>query len=129
MHQRAGRRPGEEVADHDDAVLGHEHVAQFERFRAAAEEAQHLPVIDDLDFGERHQQIGDRPRVAHLAQKGADDRPLRMVAAARKGVMPAEPPAAGDAPGGGARRQRGRGDGLGVVAPHVDLRLLRDTAR
>ena len=93
MHQRARRGAGEEVADHDGAVLGDEHVAQDQRLAAGAEEAEHLPVVDDLDFGKRHQQIGDPSRIALRPKKGADDRPLRKVAAARKRVMPAEPPA------------------------------------
>jgi hypothetical protein len=64
-----------------------------------------LPVIDDLDLGERHQQIGDRARVTLFAEKGADNRPLRIVAAARERVVPAQPPAAQHTPRGLARRQ------------------------
>jgi hypothetical protein len=92
---------------------------------AGAGEPQDLPIIDDLNLGERHQQVGDVPRIAELAEKGAEDRPLRIIAAARKGIAPGEAPSAGDGLGGGARRQRGRGDGVRVFAPHVDLRRFR----
>jgi hypothetical protein len=37
MDQGAGRGAGEEIADHDRAVLGHEDVAQDQRFAAGAE--------------------------------------------------------------------------------------------
>jgi hypothetical protein len=37
-------------------VLGDEHVAQDQRLAAGAEEAEHLPVVDDLDLRERHRQ-------------------------------------------------------------------------
>jgi hypothetical protein len=94
MHQRAGRRAGKEIADHHAAMLGNKYVMQDQGFAAGAEEAEHLPVVSDLDLGERHQQISDRARVALLAEEGADDRPLRIAAAARERVMPAEPPPA-----------------------------------
>jgi len=38
--------------------------------------------------------------------------------------VPAQPPAAGHPPRRLARRQRGRGDGFGILAPDIDLRLL-----
>jgi hypothetical protein len=94
MDQRPRRSAGEEVADHDRTVLGNEHVARHQRLAAGAQEAEHLPIVDDLDLRERHQQISDRARVALLAEEGADDRPLRIAAAARERVMPAEPPPA-----------------------------------
>jgi hypothetical protein len=105
-------------------MLGNKHVVQHQGLAAGAEQAQHLPVVDDLDLGERHQEIRDVPGIALLAEKGADDRPLRIVAAARERITPAQPPAARHMPGRLARRQRGRGDGLGVLAPDIDLRLL-----
>src|SRR5207253_3039037 len=73
--------------------------------------------------GSRHEQISDRARVADRAEKDAEDRPLRMVAASRKAVMPAEPPAARDGRRGGAGGERGRSDRVRIVAPHIDLRL------
>src|SRR5208282_4424177 len=74
---------------------------------AGAAEAEHLPVVDDLDLGEPHQQVGDPPRVALLAEESADDRPLRIVAATRERVVPAEPPPAWHPSGRLARRQGG----------------------
>src|SRR5947209_20594960 len=94
MHERARRRPGEEIANHDAAVLRHENIAHDERLAAGSGEPQHLPIVADLGLGRRHEQISDRARVADLGDKDAEDRPLSMVAIARKEVMPAEPPAA-----------------------------------
>ena len=124
MHLCAGRGAGKQIADHDAAVPGHEHVAQHQRLAAGAGEPQHLPVVENLSFGERHQQISDVPRVAQLAEKCAENAPLRIIAAAGERKLAREPPAAVDRPGGGARRQRRRGDRARIVAPHVDLRLL-----
>ena len=59
---------------------GNEHIVQNQRLAAGAEEAEHLPVIDDLDLGERHKQVGDVSGIALLAEEGADDRPLGIVA-------------------------------------------------
>ena len=123
MHERARRRPGEEIANHDAAVLRHKNIAHNERLAAGSGEPQHLPIVEDLGLGKRHEQISDRARVADLAEKDAEDRPLRMVAAARKAVMPAEPPAAWDGRRGGAGGERGRSDRVRIVAPHIDLRL------
>ena len=36
MHLRARRRAGEEIADHHAAVLGHEHIVQYQRLAAGA---------------------------------------------------------------------------------------------
>jgi predicted nuclease of predicted toxin-antitoxin system len=44
-------------------------VRQDQRLAAGAEEAEHLPVVDDLDLHERHQQKGDPPGVALLTRK------------------------------------------------------------
>ena len=58
MDQGTRRGAGKEVADHHMAVLGDKHVVEDQRFAAGAEEAEHLPIIDDLGLGERHQEIG-----------------------------------------------------------------------
>ena len=76
MDQCARRRAGEQIGDHHDAVLGHEHIMQDQRLAAGAGEAQGLPVVDDLDLGERHQQIGMGARVAHLAQGTRRESPI-----------------------------------------------------
>src|SRR6184192_535218 len=73
VHQRARRGALEQIADHDAAVFGDEDVMQHQRLAAGAGEAEHLPVVDDLDLAERRQQIGDGARVAGLAEKGAED--------------------------------------------------------
>ena len=107
MHQGARRGAGEEVADHHAAMLENEYVAQDQGLAAGAEEAEHLPVVNDLHLGERHQEIGDVAGVALVFEEGPDDRPLRIVAAARERVTPAEPPTARHPSGRLARRQGG----------------------
>src|SRR5256885_15391419 len=101
-------------------MLRHKNIAHNERLAAGAGEPQHLPIVEDLGLGKRHEQISDRARVADLAEKDAEDRPLRMVAAARKAVMPAEPPAAWDGRRGGAVGERRGRERAPVLAPHTD---------
>jgi len=97
---------------------------QHQRLAAGAEKAQRLPIIGDIDLGERHEQIRDVARIAPLSKEDAEDRPLRKIAAAGKRIFAAQPPTARHALGGGTRRQRRRGNRFGIVAPNVDLRLL-----
>jgi hypothetical protein len=123
MHLRARGRPGEEVTDHHRAVRRDKNVIEHQRFAAGAREAEHLPVVDDLDVGERHEEVRDAAQVAHLAEEGAEDRPLRVVASAGKGVVAGQAPAARNRPGGSPRRQRRSGDRFGIGAPNVDLSL------
>jgi hypothetical protein len=87
-------------------MLRHEDVVQDERLAAGAGEPQYPPVIDDFDLGERHQQIGNRARIPRLAEKDAKDRPLRIIAAARKRKMAGHAPAACYRFRDGTRRKR-----------------------
>src|SRR5215469_18387682 len=121
MHQRTRRRAGKKVADHHAAVLRNEHVVQYERLTAGASETEHLPVIDDLDIGERRQQIRNVSGITRLAEERTEDRPLRVIAAAGKWKPPTQTPASAYSSSGRPRRKRGRGDCFGVIAPDVDL--------
>jgi hypothetical protein len=64
------------------AMFGNEDIVQHQRLAAGAKKPEHLPIVDDLGFREQHQQIGDVAWVALRPKKGAEDRPLRIVAAA-----------------------------------------------
>ena len=86
VNQCPGRGAGKEVGDHHRAVLGDEHIMQQQGFAAGPGKPQGLPVVDDLDLGERRQRVGDCPRVAGLAEERAQDRPLRIVATAGKWI-------------------------------------------
>ena len=54
MDQGARWRAGKQVADHHAAVLGNEDIAQDQRLAAGPGEPENLPIVDDLDLGERH---------------------------------------------------------------------------
>jgi hypothetical protein len=89
VHLHAGWRAGEQFAQQHTAMLGHEHVGQLQRAAAGAGQTEHMPVVDDLDFAERHQQVGDAGRIAVVAEKRADDGPARVCAAAGERVQSA----------------------------------------
>jgi hypothetical protein len=112
MDQRPRRSAGKPVTDHHRAVLGDDHAVQDQGLAAGTQEAEHLPVVNDLDLGERHQQIGDVRGIALLPEKASDNGPLRIVAGARERVMPAEPPSrrapCSNSPGLRAQRRTGK---------------------
>ena len=82
-----------------------------QRPAAGAGETQHVPVVDDLDVGERHQQIADAGRIAGGAEERADDRPARVACCRwRTGIARSAASRRRCAFGHGTRRQRRRRD-------------------
>ena len=82
MHRRTRRRAGQQPAEQHAAMLRHEHVVQTQRTTAGAGKPEYMPVVDDLDVGERHKEIADAGWITLPAEKGADDRPARVGTAA-----------------------------------------------
>lgn len=106
MNSRARWRAGKEFAQQYAAVVGHERVAYPERTAAGAGQSQRVPIVDDLDIAERHEQVADTSGIARLAEECADYGPARVCAAAGERILSAQSPAARAAFSGRARRQR-----------------------
>lgn len=107
-------------------MLRHEDVTQHQAEAAGAPHPHRMPVVEDLGLAQGDDEVAGfflAPRLVLTAR--ANDRPLRMPATARERLAAGEPPAA-LRPGGHVVGNDGSdGERVLVVAPDVDLPLLR----
>ena len=127
MNRRARRGPGLQLAHADRAVRRHGGILDDERFAARSAQAHDVPVVDDLDLTPRNEEH-PRFRRAGAFGHGAEQEPLRMIAAAGEGPSAAQPMTAGHDLRRAVRRDTRRRDRVGIVVPHLVLRAFRKIA-